>query len=259
MLQTRALVIVAKGERRIDSRLVANGIDIQHDNLMQTIRKYQLGLEKYGTLLFETGTSKHRTGASKFTYALLNKEQFGYLLMFVRVTDQVRIYREEVYDKFLEYERRAQELPAIPAINTVWEQRLRLFNQHTRIPDGYWCIFNEIAAHCWAEEFRNIHLHERATPDISVALRWMREVKRLGLDTSLLRKYPHQYPDRRGTRHAYIYPNAWLGLFRTWFYGHYLRYDFPVYLRSHTIALPEADTPVLALLVPQAGELMLVK
>src|SRR5579859_2974983 len=99
-------IVSVDGECRIDSRIVAQGIGVQHDNLMQTITKYQRGLEKYGLLLFQTGAVKHAgtRGTKYIKFALLNKEQFGYLLMFVRVTDIVREYREFVYDTFLEYE-----------------------------------------------------------------------------------------------------------------------------------------------------------
>jgi phage regulator Rha-like protein len=36
-------LVIVDGERRIDSRIVARGIHVQHDNLMQTIYKYRPG------------------------------------------------------------------------------------------------------------------------------------------------------------------------------------------------------------------------
>jgi hypothetical protein len=50
----------------------------------------------------------------------------------------------------------------------------------------------------------------------------MREVRRVGLDETLIRHYPHRYPDQRGVQYANIYPNEWLGIFRTWFQSDYL-------------------------------------
>lgn len=225
-------IVISNGEYRVDSRLVAQGIGIQHDNLMQTISKYQRRLEKYGILLFETGKIKGRGRPEQ--YVLLNKEQFGYLLMFVRVTDVVRDYREQVYEKFLAYEHMQQ---TTPAINALWEKRALLFNEKTRIPEGYWCVFNEIAHVCWGMEFRGEHLQEDAVPDISVGLLWMKEVRRLSLPELLIQSYPHHYPDRRGVRFANIYPNAWLGAFRDWFHQHYLQHEFRAYVQKHALLL----------------------
>jgi len=53
-------LVMAHGEHRIESRLVAKGIGVQHDKLMQTIEKSQSGLEKYGILLVETGKIQGR-------------------------------------------------------------------------------------------------------------------------------------------------------------------------------------------------------
>src|SRR2546421_158106 len=70
---------------------------------------------------------------------------------------------------------------------------------------------------------------------------WMPEVRRLGLDVSLIRRYPHVYPDKRGKQMANIYPNDWLGTFRTWFQIDYLRHEFPIYLSTRLLALPEGQ------------------
>ncbi|HYU71637.1 MAG TPA: Rha family transcriptional regulator [Ktedonobacteraceae bacterium] len=235
-METGLEIVAVEGEHRIDSRLVAKGIHIQHDNLMQTIHKYQKGLERYGTFLFQTGTSKHRTGASKFAYVLLNKEQFGYLLMFVRITDQVREYREYVYDKFLEYERlqRAPQKP-IPQINSLWQQRLEIFYRQNKLPAGYWCLFGMVGGYCWTDEFREVYLLVNSLPDGSIGKKWCQHLRSRGYDMSLVKKYPHHYPDQRGTVQANLYPNAWLGEFWTWFHERYLKEDYPEYLKTHRL------------------------
>jgi hypothetical protein len=131
--------------------------------------------------------------------------------------------------------------PSVPPINHLWQKRLALFNERTRIPDGYWCVFNEIAAVCWSLEFQGAHLRADAVPDISVGQMWCKHARHLGLDLSLVRQYPHHYPDRRGVQAANIYPNAWLGAFRDWFQTHYLRHHFPAYLKAHALALPSPE------------------
>jgi len=184
-----------EGEHRIDSRLVAQGINIQHDNLMQTIHKYQKGLEKYGKLLFQTGASGRTR--QRQTYVLLNKEQFGYLLMFVRITDQVREYREYVYDTFLEYERlktapASEATPPPPQINSLWQQRLEIFNRETHMPGGYWSIYGFVAGHCWMDEFRGRYLIDEALPDGSIGRHWCDHLRERGYDMRLIKKYPHR-------------------------------------------------------------------
>ncbi|MBO0796763.1 MAG: hypothetical protein J2P36_38270, partial [Ktedonobacteraceae bacterium] len=120
--------------------------------------------------------------------------------------------------------RKAELAEASPPINTLWEWRLTYFNKHTRLPHGYWCVFGMMAAYCWTDEFRGIHLLENALPDGSIGKKWCDYLRQRGLDMRQIRKYPHHYPDQRGTIEANIYPNAWLGEFWTWFHGHYLTY-----------------------------------
>ncbi len=68
------LEIVMTDDRipRIDSRVVSKGIGVQHDNLMQTIGKYQSGLEKYGILLFQTGKSKAVAALNSMFFSIGN-------------------------------------------------------------------------------------------------------------------------------------------------------------------------------------------
>lgn len=236
-------VIPINSEYRVDSRMIAKDIKVKHDNLMQTIRKYQVGMEKYGKVLFETGASGKTK--QKQIYALLNREQFGYLLMFVRVTEKVRAFREYVYDKFIEYEKSQPNSVQAPFLNTLWTRRALIFNGKTLIPDGYWCIFNEIGHICWQMELKDVHLTEESTPDISVGQLWAKYARSKGLDMSLAKKYDHHYPpgDRRGIQQAYIYPNAWYGEFRDWFQIQYLKVDFKKYLVTHMVINGELPGP----------------
>jgi hypothetical protein len=154
----------------------------------------------------------------------------------------------EVYEQLVDDYYRLVKLPVppvTPAINNLWEKRLILFNQKTALPNGYWCVFNETAHFLWGKEFGGIHVHERAAPDISVGLLWMKEVRRLGLDESRIQQYPHHYPDQRGVQYANIYPNAWLGAFRNWFEHQYLKHEFQDYLKAHTLVLPESEAKKL--------------
>jgi hypothetical protein len=126
-----------------------------------------------------------------------------------------------------------------PYINNLWEQRLDLFNRYTRIPAGYWCVFNVIAAYCWSRELHGEYLMEGSEPDVSVAMHWCTYAcEELYLDMSLIKKYPHHYPDHRRAQPANVYPNAWLGLFHDWFQRIYIPYIWLVYLKTHQRQLP---------------------
>ena len=233
-------LIITDGEHRIDSRIVATGIGIQHDNLMQTIEKYRERLARYGILLFETGKNQGRGRPER--YALLNREQFGYLLMFVRVTERVREYREYVYEMFLARERE-HSATKDRAINHLWEQRLIAFNRSTAIPDGYWSIFGFVAGHCFMESFRDSQLVESALPDGSIGRLWCQYLRTHDFDMSQIKTYPHRYPDKRGVIPANIYPNAWMGAFWNWFQTVYLREHYPRYRASHSRELPRVGQP----------------
>lgn len=135
-----------------------------------------------------------------------------------------------------------------PFLNTLWTRRAMIFNEKTRIPEGYWCIFNEIGHICWQYELKDIHLTEESTPDISVGQLWAKYARSKGMDMSLAKKYNHHYPpgDKRGVQQAFIYPNAWYGEFRDWFQKQYLKVEFKKYLATHMLIngeLPQPKTP----------------
>lgn len=85
-LQVRA----HRGEARIDSRLIAPRLGIQHRNLIETIRKYQSQLEQFGQLPFETAVGNRRQGGGKAeVYCLLGEDQAVALMTLSRNTPRV--------------------------------------------------------------------------------------------------------------------------------------------------------------------------
>lgn len=132
-----------------------------------------------------------------------------------------------------------------PRFNNMWEERRILFHRETKIPAGFWCVFEMVAGYCEGDEYRNVMLVEHATPDISVGLKWCQHLRERGYDMSLIQKYGHVYPDKRGRQLANIYPAAWLGEYWTWFHGTYLEESYPLYLKGRLILdePPQIDTP----------------
>jgi phage regulator Rha-like protein len=74
------------GIQVIDSRIIAKGLDIQHQTLVDTIRKYQVRLEKLGILRFETEVLG-KGQPQKFCY--LNELQCNFLVTLSRNTEEV--------------------------------------------------------------------------------------------------------------------------------------------------------------------------
>ena len=105
-----------------------------------------------------------------------------------------------------------------------WYQRLTLFTAKTRVPDGWWSVFEELAKLMREMEGYGYVLPDvspttgrRITPDISIGQMFCRHMRSEGYDVDgEIQKYTHYYPDGRVVQ-ANIYPDKWLELFRTWF------------------------------------------
>ncbi|WP_414552500.1 KilA-N domain-containing protein [Anabaena sp. CCY 0017] len=125
------------------------------------------------------------------------------------------------------------EPPTLHPYQRAWYERLKLFEQKTGLPKGYWCVFEEIGKLMRNLEANNVPLHDRATIDISVGqtwCRWLREEK--NYDTSTFEQYIHHYPDKRGEQPANIYPYELLGTFHQWLEDTYISEKFPKYVRE---------------------------
>lgn len=232
-------IVNVSSESRIDSRLIAQSLGIDHQNLMQTIEKYESRIKALGISLFQTDKlSNSGSGGRPAKFCLLNENQAIFIATLSRNTDQVVDFKLALTIAFSEARKESQKDEY--GLNNLWSQRLRLFNDHTKIPVTHWCIFNEIAHVFWGMEFKGVKMSEYAVPDISVGKLWMKQVRVLKLDEGYVLKYPHFYPDKRGKQWANLYPNAWLGDFRNWFHTQYLQREFKEYLLKHSkqIMLP---------------------
>jgi DNA-binding XRE family transcriptional regulator len=139
-----------------------------------------------------------------------------------------------------------------------WYQRLTLFTAKTRIPDGWWCVFDELAK--LMRELEGIgyvlpdtsSTGEMITPDISIGKMFCRHMRAQGFDVDgEVQKYPHFYPDGREAQ-ANIYPDKWLEHFRTWFNNVWKRERLLKYLGERD---PESILPISKLLgLPEANE-----
>lgn len=74
------------GEILVDSRIVAKGIGIRHQTLLETIYTYQTELEEFGLLRFETEVMGR---GQPQKYVMLNRNQAGIAISFSRNTKEV--------------------------------------------------------------------------------------------------------------------------------------------------------------------------
>lgn len=139
-----------------------------------------------------------------------------------------------------------------------WYQRLTLFTAKTKIPDGWWSVFEELAKLMRELEAVGYVLPDvssitgkRITPDISIGQMFCRHMRAQGYDVDgEIQKYTHYYPDGRVVT-ANIYPDKWINDFRSWFNSVWKRERLIDYLGSRdpealpsisrVLGLPEAN------------------
>jgi phage regulator Rha-like protein len=112
----------------VDSRLVAQGLGIDHHNFMQTISKHKSQAERaFGILLFETEVLKGRGQPEK--YCLLNEGQSTFYMTLSRNTPQVVRLKAGLVKAFFDAKRQLADRS-----NTVESDRSNLENQFAPKP-----------------------------------------------------------------------------------------------------------------------------
>jgi hypothetical protein len=120
-----------------------------------------------------------------------------------------------------------------------WYKRLTLFTSKTRIPDGWWSVFEELAklmreleGYGYVIPDRSVIDGKRITPDISIGKMFCRYMRGQGYSIdNRIKKYRHYYPDGREVD-ANIYPDEWIEVFRSWFNSTWKRERLIKYLGS---------------------------
>jgi anti-repressor protein len=96
-------IIDLNGEFVVDSRLIANRLDIEHESFMRTIKKHESKIEqRFGIIRFEIGRSEpNANGAVHNTkFALLTENQATALMTFSKNTDSVIECKLDLVDAF---------------------------------------------------------------------------------------------------------------------------------------------------------------
>jgi phage regulator Rha-like protein len=83
-------LVESKGEARVDSRVLAEGLQNKHKNVSELIDKYAAQFSSLGQLLFQTEVGLRKQGGGKAErFALLNEDQAYLLLAMSRNTAHI--------------------------------------------------------------------------------------------------------------------------------------------------------------------------
>lgn len=102
------LVFVRERQALTTSEIIAQGVEIQHKNILALVRQYQEDFETFGTVAFETRGSNGKANYSVF--ALLNEQQATLLVTYCKNTEVVRKFKVALVKAF--YEARQAQLTA---------------------------------------------------------------------------------------------------------------------------------------------------
>jgi hypothetical protein len=105
---------------------------------------------------------------------------------------------------------------------------------HSAVPEGYFCVFTQIAGVIVPMIRSGVRINDRVVPDISVGKAWSanwvsnRLADQYGERVSFDHEYPDYYPQSKSNpQPAYAYPNSAWGVFQVWLKKNYLE-DMPL-------------------------------
>lgn len=115
----------------------------------------------------------------------------------------------------------------------------RVGSVYGSVPEGYFCVFEEIADMFAALIARDIKIDSSFVPDISVGMAWSKYWKEENLDAvyGMRQKFSHQYPSyypqsAAGPQEAFCYPEDALGEFNRWKREVYREKKLSTYLKG---------------------------
>ena len=106
-----------KDEARVDTRLLAQHLGIQHTSLFKLLKTYEAEFQELGKVGFQIAPSADSSTGQALRYALLNEDHAYLLLAFSRNTAQVRQLKLKLVKAFREARRavdirKAEYLPS---------------------------------------------------------------------------------------------------------------------------------------------------
>jgi phage regulator Rha-like protein len=216
----------------VDSRLVAKELGIQHENFMDTLKKYQTEAEQaFGVLRFETGKPPSGSlGGRPEKFAFLTEEQATFYATLSRNTPEVVQLKAKIVKAFFEARRLLQSAGITqPTTTTAYIQRLQNMSDHN-VADDVWTAFREGAEVLLKVEVEfRVPVSKMDLCDGSIGSHWSKYRNEAGF-TSAPRRYTHRFRDHRGDREANAFEYSELPVFRKWLREIYIPQHLPSYL-----------------------------
>lgn len=217
-------VVATNGENRIDSRLVAKSLGIEHKAFMRTLHKYQSHLEKLGKVCFENAPSGKTNQLVK--YGMLNENQAVFLSNLSRNTDKVVEFKFALTIAF-DKARKNEYQPAY--VNADFVRRLKL--NKGRVPYDHWTVLEQLDKESHHNGLGLVTLIDKARPDISVGKKWSSYLKRNGYNPSQWMLVPNVVqPDSMRMEDVRAYPLDLLPTFLRWLHEEYNEHFMKHYL-----------------------------
>lgn len=129
------------------------------------------------------------------------------------------------------------------------------------VPDGYFCVFREMASMIIPMIKNGVTISEKIVPDISVGMVWSKywnanELEKAGKRVKFSNFYPNYYPQAKSNpQRVYAYPDAVLPTFRAWLKQGYIPNNLPRYLNGQSkkgTITPHVATTVIEAFAPKS-------
>ena len=214
--------------RWVDGKPVANDVAaaLGYADPVNTIRKKVSDKNK--------GVAKMSTPGGTQSVTVL-EEPGIYQLIFGSKLESAEAFQDWVFEKVLPEIRKTGGYGKKPQYNLDWFDRLRIYRSKTKIPTGWFSIFEEMTWNLMADfEDAGYILPPGSVPDISVGKCFCQHLRENGFSTEdpdTVRKYTHHYPDGRVVS-ANIYRDSLLPDYRRWFKDTYRLHQLPKYLKG---------------------------
>jgi len=144
-------------------------------------------------------------------------------------TDEAWEFYEKLVDEYFRFVKEnsqsaAQNSP-IPFNRSVQN---RCITNEGLLPDGFWCVVNEMYKEALIIVAFQKELKDWALPDGSCGKKWRNHCKKNGIDLSMSRQWSLWVPNLKAPAGVWIYPYDLLETFRTW-----LRVEYADYYENH--------------------------
>lgn len=110
----------------VDSLTIAEGVNVQHKNIIELIRKYSDDFEQFGRVTFETRTLQTTGGKQKQVVALLNEDHAMLLFTFLKNTEIARKFKVRLILAFKDCRIALREAMAVQGLPKTLSEALRL-------------------------------------------------------------------------------------------------------------------------------------